>query len=92
MQTADIEQKIRSILAHELGADPASIGEDTTVETNPLWDSVKHVDILFALQDAFGLEFEHFEAEEMLSYPQIVSVVAKKISGETSDYWKSQKE
>jgi acyl carrier protein len=92
MHTAEIEQKIKSILAHELGADPASIGEDTKEETTPLWDSVKHVDIHVALQDAYGLEFEHFEAEEMLSYPQIVEIVAKKLSGETTDYWESQKE
>lgn len=90
MDTAEIEQTIKSVLARELSLDVAAIGEDTSVENNPLWDSVKHVDIIFGLQDAFGIELEHFEVEEMFSYPLIVEVIVKKLTGPASDYWQKQ--
>ena len=89
MDTAAIEQTIKSVLARELSIDIATIGPETSVENNPLWDSVKHVDIVFGLQDAFGIELEHFEVEEMLSYPQIVEVIVKKLTQPSTDYWKS---
>lgn len=88
METAEIEQTIKSILASELSLDVASIGEATTVENIPLWDSVKHVDIIFAIQDTFGIDLEHFEVEEMLSYPQIVEVLVRKLTGPPTDFWK----
>ena len=87
MKIAEIEQAIKSILARELSLDEASIGEETTAENIPLWDSVKHVDIVFAIQDEFGVDLEHFEVEEMLSYPQIINVLVKKLTGPPTDFW-----
>lgn len=80
MENAKIEQMVRSVLAHELNVDAASIGEETSVENMPLWDSVKHVDIIFGIQDAFGIELDHLEVEYMLSYPQIVDVLVRRFA------------
>ena len=57
MENAKIEQMVRSVLAHELNVDAASIGEETSVENMPLWDSVKHVDIIFGILFVFEVRF-----------------------------------
>jgi acyl carrier protein len=71
MERAEIETTVKEILGRELGIEATAVGPDTTVENCPLWDSVKHVDIVFAIQDAFGLKFHPREIEEMYSYPEI---------------------
>jgi acyl carrier protein len=79
MNLSEVRTKVREILSRELELADASIGDDTTMDSVPLWDSVKHVDIFFALQDTFGVEFEHEETELMTSYPLIVEMVMKKL-------------
>ena len=91
MEVAEIQEKVKGILARELGIDAATIGDDTTVDNSPLWDSVKHVDIVFAIQDAFGLQFHPREIDEMYSYPEIVATLVRRLitsPGEVRDYSK----
>src|SRR5688572_21737621 len=89
MEIAEIEQVVKPILARELGVDVASIGDDTNVDNMPLWDSVKHVDIVFAIQDAFALEFHPREIDEMYSYPEIMETLVRRLitaPGEVRDF------
>jgi acyl carrier protein len=89
MEIAEIEQVVKPILARELGIDVASIGDDTNVDNMPLWDSVKHVDIVFAIQDAFALEFHPREIDEMYSYPEIMETLVRRLitaPGEVRDF------
>jgi acyl carrier protein len=79
MDRAEIDNTVRTILSRELNISAAEIGEATTVENNLLWDSVKHVDILFGLQDAFGIEFDQDEMDNMLSYSQIMETLLKRL-------------
>ena len=91
MERPEIEETVKTILARELGIDAAFVGPETTVDNSPLWDSVKHVDIVFAIQDAFGLEFHPREMEEMYSYPEIIDTLVRKLitsPGEVRDYSK----
>jgi hypothetical protein len=77
MEIAEIGRIVKP--ARELNVDAADIGE-TTVATNTLWDSVKHVDIIFGQHDAFRIGLEHFEAQGMLSCPEIVEILARKLA------------
>ena len=89
MELAEIQEKVKAILARELGMDAATIGDDTTVDNSPLWDSVKHVDIVFAIQDSFGLQFHPREIDEMYSYREIVDTLVRRLitaPGEVRDY------
>jgi acyl carrier protein len=89
MERAEIETTVKEILGRELGIEATAVGPDTTVENCPLWDSVKHVDIVFAIQDAFGLKFHPREIEEMYSYPEIIDTLVRRLitsPGEVRDY------
>lgn len=89
MDRAEIEGTVKGILARELGIDEAGVGEETTVDNIALWDSVKHVDIVFAIQDAFDLQFHPREVDEMYSYPEIVETLVRRLitePGKVRDY------
>jgi acyl carrier protein len=89
MELAEIEPIVKTILADQLGIDASSVGEETTVDNSPLWDSVKHVDIVFAIQDAFGLQFHPREIDEMYSYREIIDTLVRRLvtaPGEVRDY------
>ena len=42
-----------------------SIGEDTSPETIPTWDSLNHLDIVMALEFEFGISMEVEDVLEM---------------------------
>jgi acyl carrier protein len=91
MQVVEIQETVKGILARELGIDAATVGDETTVDNSALWDSVKHVDIVFAIQDAFGLQFHPREIDEMYSYREIVDTLVRRLitsPGEVRDYSK----
>ena len=62
--------KLRDILARVLEIDPAAVGPHTAVENEPRWDSLRHMTLVFALEDGFGVQF----ADEDL--PGLTSVAA----------------
>lgn len=44
-------------------------------ERLPGWDSLKHVEILFAIEEAFGIEFSEVEFTELDTLERLVDAV-----------------
>jgi acyl carrier protein len=62
-----------------LALDPAA---PISRETVAAWDSIKHVDLIFALEDEFGVQFSEAEMAELTDYRQIVASVERKLGGQ----------
>ncbi|MFN3428429.1 MAG: acyl carrier protein [Candidatus Sericytochromatia bacterium] len=41
------------------------------------WDSLKQVELLFAIEDAFGIQFDEAEMDELRSVDEIVASLEK---------------
>jgi acyl carrier protein len=67
---------VRETVALVLGVDPASVDAQTSPETEPRWDSLRHVDVLIALEDRLGLRFTSDELARLKSVGAIESIVA----------------
>lgn len=80
MMTQSLEEEIRAILAKELEMDPSEIHDELSVENMPAWDSMRHVGVVFAIEDRFGIELSQEETEEMYSFKEIVELLSKKLS------------
>ena len=65
-----MNEKLRAIMAEVLELDPALITVETNVENQPKWDSLRHMNLIFAIEDGFGVRFDDAEL------PQLTSVVA----------------
>jgi acyl carrier protein len=53
-----IDDRIRRILADVLDLDPSAIGDDASPETFDQWDSLRHMNLLVALEEEFGVTFD----------------------------------
>ena len=79
MNKDEITDRIRAVLARELRVDPASIADTASRLDLSAWDSFNHVNVVFALEDAFGIELEEAEMRTAVSIPLLVAAVQKHI-------------
>ncbi len=47
----------------------------------PQWDSMKHIEIIFALEDKYLIEFNDRELENLTSIDNILRILEDKIGG-----------
>jgi acyl carrier protein len=67
---------VRETVALVLGLDVASVDERTSPQTEPRWDSMRHLDLVLALEDRLGVRFTIDELAALRSVGAIESVVA----------------
>ncbi len=46
---------------------------DTSQSNTPQWDSLKHITIIFAIEDAFGVQFDEDELPRLTSVTALVT-------------------
>jgi acyl carrier protein len=68
-------REVRRILALALRI-PADKYQRLDRETVPEWDSLKHIEIVFALEDRFAVEFNDAEIPALVSDEAIVRAIA----------------
>lgn len=73
----DSEQKLKATLAVVLGVPTEEIGDETSSDTVASWDSLKHLNLVFALEDEFSVSISEEQSFQMLSYPALKSVLAE---------------
>ena len=72
------DEKIRQILSAALGLAEDRINDDTIPETVAAWDSVMHLNLVLALEEAFGTSFTPEETLEMTSVARIRRLLESK--------------
>lgn len=58
---SDIERRTRVVMGKVLQIPPQDISVDASRETLAAWDSLKHMNLILALEDEFGVEFSDQE-------------------------------
>ena len=56
-----------------------NIDETTTMENVDTWDSLRHMEIMLAIEGKFGIQFEPDELVDMTTYCEIVKLVSQKV-------------
>ena len=69
-----IEGRVRDVISRTLGVEISSTGDIHRSEL-PKWDSLKHVELIFALEDEFQLYFDQEQMANLVSLSSIVSVI-----------------
>mgnify|MGYP003995503277 FL=1 len=70
-----MENKLKNVLADIFKIDAQSINEDTSVDNVEKWDSLTHLNLVLALEDAFNITFTEEQTVEILNYPLIKLVL-----------------
>ena len=79
MATAsDVEERIREVMGGILEVDPAGIGAGFGRDDAPAWDSLNHLRLVSALEEAFGIRFTMREVGELDGFEAIRRKVAER--------------
>ena len=67
--------KLQGVLAETLGLAAEEISAATDTSNQPRWDSLRHMQLIFALEDAYGVRFSDAEIPRLTSVAAIVEVL-----------------
>lgn len=76
-----MEQQVKQLMGDILGVDPNSIDVSTAKDGTASWDSLNHINLIIALEQEFQVSFDVTEIESMLSFPDILESLEKKLEG-----------
>ena len=72
MERSEILAKVEEIFREELEVDDLVLTEETTADDVEEWDSLSHVQLVAAMEEAFGIEFK---SREILSWENIGDLI-----------------
>ena len=70
------EQKLKDVLSRVLNVSPDMITENASTDTIKNWDSLRHMNLIIALEEEFNVEFTDEQVVEILSY-KLIKIVLK---------------
>jgi acyl carrier protein len=75
------ETLLKQIMGSVLKVDPERIGPGSSSDTLETWDSLKHMNLVLALEEEFAVTIPDEEAANITSYPLIVLVLEDLLKG-----------
>ncbi|MGH7197308.1 MAG: acyl carrier protein [Candidatus Omnitrophota bacterium] len=77
---SDVAQKVKSIIAEQLGAKIENVTEAASFVDDLGADSLDTVELVMALEEEFGIEIPDEDAEKMSSVGEAVRYIEEKVS------------
>ena len=74
-----ILEEVKSIIAENLKVDVSALSEDTAIGDLPEWDSIHHLQIVAAIEQKYGFQFEPDVLMDLEDVSDIVNAVEKRI-------------
>ncbi len=81
MDRSEIESRLTKVLTEELGLDESQITMEADLEDDLEIDSLGVVELLMALEDAFGVKIPDEEAEDIRTVGETVDLLEAKLAG-----------
>ena len=75
-----MESKVKGVLATVMSMDSKDVSENTSVDTVEAWDSLRHMMMISALEEAFAIEFDDTEVIELVDYKSLCEAVQAKLA------------
>ena len=69
------EDALKQVMATMLNVDAADIGPDASMDTIPSWDSLRHMNLVLALEEEFKVQIPDEDAGNITSYKLIKLVL-----------------
>ncbi len=74
-----MKQKILKILSKVLNVPLDGLNEKSSIESIEEWDSLKHINLILALEEEFGVKFSETEVTESLNVDAIFKTLSGKL-------------
>ena len=79
MERSEILAKVEEIFREELEVDDLVLTDETTADDVEEWDSLSHVQLVAAMEEAFGIEFKSREILSWENIGDLIDSIEKKI-------------
>jgi len=77
--TASIFEQVRGIASDVFGVPANTITAESSPQSIESWDSMQHLNLVLAIEERFGVQFEPEEIEEMKNIGAAAALVDKKM-------------
>lgn len=67
-----MEAQIRQVFVSVLGVSPDLLVRDASPDTIPSWDSMTHISLMLAVEEACGVQFDAGELIELRTFGAVV--------------------
>lgn len=74
-----MEEKLTKIMAQILSVKESEITPNSSPDNLSTWDSLKHMNLVLAIEQGFNISFEDEEIIQMLNYEIIVEIIKEKL-------------
>lgn len=74
-----LADRIRQVMAAVFEMNPAEIGDDATPGQIARWDSLRHMNLVLALEEEFGVRFPEDQLEQLVSF-QLIELSLKELA------------
>ena len=79
MERNDILKRVEEIFREELEQEDLVLTDETTADDVDGWDSLSHVQLVAALEEAFGIEFKSREILSWDNVGDLIDSIEKKV-------------
>ncbi len=74
-----IETKVKEIIAKVLNVPAGTLSEETAIGDIPAWDSLRHIQIIVAIEKEFGFKFTTDAMTDIEDVSDLVSAVEARV-------------
>jgi len=74
----NLKERMVVLVTHVLGLDSANSILSMPRSAITEWDSLKHIELLLAIEEEFSVEFSDFEIAKLQSINELIALVAHK--------------
>jgi acyl carrier protein len=71
-----MENRIKKVMSDVFNIDIESIDNDSSPDNIENWDSLKHMNLIVALEEEFDIEFDDNDIENLLNF-QLINLTIK---------------
>jgi acyl carrier protein len=79
-----IDDRLKGVIAKELGLSEYPLDETTVASQVPGWDSLSHVRILGAVEAEFGIRFRSLEVMRLKNVGELQSLIRRKLGSDAA--------
>ena len=76
----EIKEKLQEVFRDVFDNDEIELTDETTANDIDEWDSLTHVQLIVAVEAAFGLKFSTVEVMKLKNVGEFIALIAKKSS------------
>ncbi len=73
-----MESRIKKVMGDVFNIGVDSINNDSSPDNIENWDSLKHMNLIVALEEEFEVEFDDEEIDESMNYTLILKILKSK--------------